>query len=268
MCLAATASAQKLKPEEIVAKHLEAIGTSEARSAIKSRMAVGSAVVTFVSQKNQKAQGRIVMASAGNKNFLGLNLNANDYPGERFSYDGSKAKVAAVINGQRSLIGNFVGSNDILLKDSLMGGVLSTSWALLDLERGKAKLSYDGIKKVDGREHYVLGYSAKGGGDLNISLYFDKETFQHIRTEYRRTSSAGIGVSPDQSSGFSESRLKVVEDFSQFNNVKGLTLPFSYKLNYSITGQRGTTEVEWVYFLEEFSFNQTFDAKTFDADAR
>lgn len=268
LCLSMIASAQKLKPEEIVAKHLESIGTGEARSAAKSRLVVGSAVVTFVTQKNQKAAGRIVLASSGEKNFLGLNLNAMDYPGEKFSFDGAKAKVATVISGQRSLFGNFVGSNDILLKDSLIGGALFSSWALNDLQRNKAKLSYDGTKKIDGREHYVLGYSSKNAGDLDISLYFDKESFRHVRTEYRRTSSAGIGVSPDQSSGFSETRLKIVEDYSQFNTVKGVTLPFSYKLNYSIAGQRGTTEVEWAYFLEDFSFNQNFDTNAFDADAK
>ena len=74
---------QKLKPEEIVAKHLDSIGTAEARAAAKTRMAVGEATVTFVSQKNQSTQGRVVLASAGDKNFFGLSLNASDYPGDR-----------------------------------------------------------------------------------------------------------------------------------------------------------------------------------------
>lgn len=268
LCLTSLTSAQKLKPEEVVAKHLDAIGTGESRAAAKSRLAVGSAVVTFITQKNQKAEGRIVMASSGEKNFLGLNLNAMDYPGEKFSFDGSSAKVATVVNGQRSFFGNFIGSNDLILKDSLMGGALATSWALSDLSRTKAKISYDGTKKINGREHYVLGYSSKGSGDLDISLYFDKETFRHVRTEYRRTSSAGIGTGPDQSSGFSETRLKVVEDYSDFKTAGGLTLPHTYKVLYSITGQRGTTEVEWAYTLDEIVFNRTLDPKTFDADAR
>ena len=49
--------AQKLKAEDVVAKHLDAIGTAEARAAEKSRMAVGDATVTFISQKNVGAQG-------------------------------------------------------------------------------------------------------------------------------------------------------------------------------------------------------------------
>jgi hypothetical protein len=268
LCLATLAPAQKLKPDEIVAKHLDSIGTGEARSAAKSRLAVGRAVVTFITQKNQKAEGRIVMASSGEKNFLGLNLNAMDYPGEKFSFDGANAKVATVINGQRSFFGNFIGSNNLILKDSLMGSALASSWALSDLSRTKAKISYDGTKKINGREHYVLGYSSKESGDLDISLYFDRESFRHTRTEYRRTSSAGIGVNPDQSSGFSETRLKVIEDYSDFKAVNGLTLPHTYKVLYSIAGQRGTTEVEWAYTLDEIVFNRVLDPKTFDAEAR
>jgi hypothetical protein len=261
-------SAQKLKPEEIIAKHLESIGTAEARAGVKSQMAVGDAVVTFVSQKNQAAVGRIVMASAGSKNFLGLQLNASDYPGERFSYDGARAKVAGVVNGQRSFFGNFVDSNELILRESLLGGALAQSWALNDIASKKAKLSGGGLKKIDGKEYYVIEYGPKGGSDVDITMFFEKDTFRHARTEYKRTSSAGIGVRPEQSSGFDETRLRVVEVYSDFREEKGLTLPHTYKLTYSESGQRGTREVEWAYSLTEFAFNQPLDEKTFDVDAR
>lgn len=267
-CIAASAFGQKMKPEDVVAKHLDSIGTAEARAGVKTRMGVGEAVVTFVSQKNQSAQGRIVMASAGEKNFIGLSLNATDYPGEKFSYDGSKAKVATVIDGKRSFFGNFVDSNELILKESLMGGTLASSWALANLDTRKAKLSFDGTKKINGKEHYVLGYSPKGGGDLDISLYFDKDTFRHVRTEYKRTSSAPIGRNIDDSARQNESRIKVTEDYSDFKDVKGLTLPHSYKLVYLATGANGTLEVEWAYNLSEFALNRPLDDKTFDADAR
>ena len=260
--------AQKLKAEDVVAKHLDAIGTAEARAAAKSRMAVGDATVTFISQKNVGAQGRIVMASAGDKNFVGLSLNASDYPGERFSFDGTKAKVANTVNGQKSFFANFINSNDLLLRESLLGGALSSSWALNNIADRKAKLSFGGTKKIDGKEYYALNYSPKGGGDIDITLYFDKDTFRHTRTEYKRTSSASIGRTIDDSARQSETRMKVVEDFSDFKEFNGLTLPQTYKLLYTITGANGTTEVEWAYHLTEFAFNQPMDEKTFDADAK
>ena len=95
-----------------------------------------------------------------------------------------------------------------------------------------------GTKKIDGKEVYAVGYSRKGGSDVDVTMYFDKETFRHVRTEYKRTSSAGIGTSPEQSSGFSETRYKLVEDFGNFKTVNGLTLAQSYKVLYSATGQR------------------------------
>lgn len=265
---ASIASAQKLKPEEIIAKHLDSIGTAEARAAVKSQMAVGDAVVTFMSQKNQTAAGRIVMASSGDKNFLGLQLNAADYPGDKFSFDGSKTKVAKPVNGYRSYMTDFVEGNAPLLRDSLLGGILASSWALNDIANKKVKLGGGGLKKVDGKELYAIDYSPKGGSDVDITLFFEKDTFRHVRTEYKRTSSAGIGTRPEQSSGYDETRIKVVETFGDFRDVKGLMLPHNYKFTYSEIGQRGTREVEWAYTLNEFAFNQPIDEKSFDVDAR
>jgi hypothetical protein len=265
---AAPAQPQKMKPEDVLAKHLESIGTAEARAAVKNQMAVGDALVTFVSQKNQPAQGRIVLVSEGTKNFLGMNLNAADYPLEKFSYDGKNAKVAFVRNNVRSILGNFILSNDLLLEESLLGGALATSWGLSNTATNKAKISFDGAKKIDGKEVYVLGYSPKGGGDVDVKIYFEKDTFRHIRTEYKRTSSASIGRTIDESARQSETRLKVTENFSDFKAENGLTLPHSYILNYSVIGQNGTTEIEWKFAFTQFAFNQNLDAKTFDAEAK
>lgn len=261
-------SAQKLKPEEILAKHLESIGTSEARAAVKSMMAVGEGTVSFVTQKNQSAQGRIVLASSGEKTFWGLALNAADYPWEKFSFDGSKAKVAFVRAGQRSILGNFVLTNDKLLDDGLLGGTLATSWAMLRLDENKGKISGDGSKKIEGRECYAISYTSKSGGDVDVKFYFDKENFRHLRTEYTRISSAGIGTNPNQSSGLRESRIKLTEDFSDYKAEKGLMLPHAYRVFYSISGQSQTTEIEWKFVLTEFAFNPKLDDATFDAEAK
>ncbi|CAN5828730.1 MAG: hypothetical protein H0X72_06255 [Acidobacteria bacterium] len=259
--------AQKMKAEDVLAKHLESIGTADIRVSIKTQIVVGDALVKFISPRNTDVQGRIVLASAAEKNFLGMSLNAIEYPQEKFSFDGKNAKVGFIKDGFRSKLGNFVVANDLLLEESLLGGTLSTSWALLDVAAKKPKLSFDGTKKIDGKEVYVLGYSPKGGGDVDIKLYFDKETFRHVRTEYKRTSSAAIGLRPEQSSRFSESRLKITEDFSDFKAEKGLTLPHNYRLFYSTIGQNGTTEIEWNFNLTEFSFNQNLAPNTFVIEA-
>lgn len=260
--------AQKMKPEEVIAKHLESIGTAEARAAVKNRMAVGDGAFTVVTKKTASAAGRIVLVSEGTKNFLGMTLNANDYPQEKFSYDGKDAQVAYVRTNIRSDLGKFILSNGVMLDNGLLGGALNTSWALANLDTTKAKISFDGAKKIDGKEVYVLGYSPKGGSDIDIKLYFDKETFRHIRTEYKRISSASIGRTIDESARQSETRFKVTEDYGDFRLENGLTLPHSYTINYAVTGQNGTSELEWKFNLTEFAINQNLDAKTFDVDAK
>jgi hypothetical protein len=265
---AASVAGQKLKPEEIVAKHLDSIATAEKRAALRSIMAVGDAEVVFVTQKNQSAVGRVVAASAGAKLFFGLNLNAIDYPQEKFSFDGKNSKIAYVRTTERSVLGNFLQSNSSLTQHSIFGGALLTSWTLGTSPGTRAKLSSEGTKKVGGNEVYVLSYSPKGGSDIDITLYFDKETFRHVRTEYKRTSSAGIGLRPEQSSGYDETRLKVTEDYGDFKSENGMTLPHSMTVTYLITGQRGTNEVRWKFAFTEFAFDRSLDDKTFDIDAK
>ena len=263
--LSAPIFAQKMKAEDVLAKHLESIGTAEVRAKNTSRVVVGEAEVTFISPKNLPANGRIVMASSGEKNFWGLNLNAVDYPFEKFSYDGKKVKVAYVRTGQRSLLGNFILTHDLLMEESMLGGTLSTSWVLSNPSDKKLKLSFDGTKKIDGKETYVLSYSPKG--DVSVLFYFDKETFRHVRTQYSRIFSASAGRTPDESSRQNETRLKVTENFSDYKEESGLTLPHKYGLQYSISGARGATEIEWNFVINGFLFNQPIEEATFDAEA-
>ena len=270
ICLfAVSASAQKMKPEDILAKHLDSIGTAENRAATKSLIAVGSAEVKSITKITTPVVGRIVIASAGMKIFWGMNLNSTDYPSEKFSYDGKNAKVGLVRLGNRSTLGNFVQSNNLMLEQGLFGGTLSNSWAMLDAANRKVKLSSDGTKKINGKEAYVLGYSPKGGGDVSINLYFDKETFRHVRTEYKRISSAGIGSRPEDSSRYSENRITLTEDFADFKAEGKLMLPHSYRIFYTTTGtSSGSTGIEWIFNLTEFAVNQNLADGTFDIDAK
>lgn len=255
---------QKLKAEEIVAKHLESIGSAETRSSLKTFIASGEVRVEFISQKNQPATGRIVIFSEGKKMFWGMSLNAADYPQEKVIFDGKNTGVALVRAGQRSVLGNFIQSNNSIVSQGILGGALSSSWALLSTGDRQYKVSSAGSKTIDGREAYAVNITPKGGSDLDITLFFDRETFRHIRTEYKRTSSAGIGRTIDDSARQSETRLKLTEDFSDFKDYKGLMVPNKYKLFYTISGANGTTEISWTANLTEFAINQALDAATFD----
>lgn len=193
-----------------------------------------------------------------------MSLNDTKYPHEKIIFDGNKTAVALVYTGNRSVLGNFIQSNSSIVSQGILGGTLSNAWALLSADQRKAKISSAGSKKIDGREAYALNFNPKGGSDLEITLFFDQETFRHIRTEYKRTASAAIGRTIDDSARQLESRLKVTEDFSDFKEYHGIMVPHKYRIFYSVVGS-GTTEVSWNSELSEFAINQALDAGTFDA---
>lgn len=71
-----------------------------------------------------------------------------DYPAEKFTYDGKKIKINFVQHRQRSVLGSFIHSNNVIMEEGLLGGTLSTAWALLDMPNKKAKLFLNGTKKL------------------------------------------------------------------------------------------------------------------------
>src|SRR5262249_45272554 len=70
------------------------------------------------------------------------------------------------------------------------------------------------------------------------SLFFDPETFRHVRTRYSFEIGARIGTR-ENSNQNTESYYSLTEDFDDFRAVDGLTLPHKYKLQLSIQGTSG-----------------------------
>jgi hypothetical protein len=255
---------QKMTAETVIAKHLDSIASAEKRSAVTSFIAVGDAKVEFISPKEQPAAGRIVMASQDGKLFYGMMFSSPTYPHEKIIYDGNKTFVAVVNAGNRSVFGNFLQSSSGIVSHGVFGGVLSNSWFLNSTPEARGKLRYEGTKKIGGKEVHSVSYQPKGGSDVEMTLFFDAATFNHVRSEYKRTNSAGIGRTIDESARQSESRLRLVEDFSDFKQFEGITLPHKYKLHYTVTSGRGTTDIVWTFDLNEFAINQKLDPSTFD----
>src|SRR4030095_4027570 len=122
-----------------------------------------------------------------------------DYPYERIGFDGERVSARPIRPNERSPFSDFFLSHETVFKEGLIGGVLSTAWPLLHLEERKAKLSYAGAGEGSGRPPPKLRYAPRKGSDLKVTLFFDAETFRHVRTEYERTVPAPIGATPSQS---------------------------------------------------------------------
>ncbi|HKS29239.1 MAG TPA: hypothetical protein VJS44_15530 [Pyrinomonadaceae bacterium] len=257
----------KMTVEEVVAKHLASIGADETRQSIKNRIVVGAVTAVSRNPAPARIQGRTVMASEGQKNMLAMVFDSTNYPKDNIAFDGSKVTVSFLKAGQRSFLGNFMLGHEVIVKQGLVGGVLTSGWPLLHGDLRGSKLQYIGTKKLDGRDVHQLSYLPRGGSDLEISIYFDAESFRHVRTEYERVASAQMGSRPELSAQQKESRYKMVEEFSDFKKEGGLTLPHAYTIKIIVTNPNGNLENEWAFTFNNFMFNQRLDPGSFDVAA-
>jgi len=259
-------NAAELKPEDVVAKHLDSIGNAEARKAIKSRAVQGTAQYKILVGGAGTLDGKAVMVSEGDKMRLLLKFENNDYKGEQFVSDGNRLEVAATTaQRSRSPLGDYIYSQNTAVHEGLFGGVLSTAWPLLDLDERKPKLSYEGVKTVDGHQAYMLRYKPKKGSDQNIDLYFDQETYRHVLTVYTLTVHPHVGQGTSyQSAGGANVPVQMTQT-STADQLKGNA---PYDPNLSSTGgvspeQAQARQQDTRYRIEEhFSDFKTADGLT------
>jgi hypothetical protein len=260
------AAEEKMKPAELFAKHLESIGTAEARTAARNRIITGISALTLKQGGTGNLVGSALMASEGDKNLLMMAFDTPDYPAEKIGYNGHKLGVQPIRPGVRTPLGNFFRTHEEMFREGLVGGTLSQSWPLLNVAARAPKLEYGGTKKIDGRLAHELKYTPNKGASLTIKLFFDAENFRHIRTEYERVIAATMGARPIDSGGRLDTRYKVVEEFSDFKEENGLTLPHTYKFELRMSSDRAPLLLDWVLSLQKFSFNQSMSGKEFDIE--
>lgn len=257
-------AAQKLKVEDVVAKHLAAIGSAERRAQVKSRLADGTVEVKFRLGGQGGLSGKGQLLSEDRKLKMLFTFASADYPGERIAFNGEKVEVGQAQPGQRTSLSNFLFAYDAIAREGLLGGVLSTSWPLPDLGARQAKLEYSGMKKVEGRQLHELKYrSRKSPADLQISLYFEPETFRHVRTQYRLVRSAGMASDPTLSSSREDTVYIFTEAFENFKEVDGLTLPLVTRLDLTIEAQNATVMTHWDFTVTSITHNPKLEAKDF-----
>ena len=258
----------KLTPAEVISKHLESIGPAEARARVQGTRIKGSSVVSVKLCGEGQIEGQAVLASQGTANLINLKFEAPDYPFELLRFDGKKFIAIPFKPGSRTCLAQFFQDNEVIFKEGLAGGILSESWPLLKIEEKNPKLEYSGLKKIGGRELHALKYGPRKGSEMKIMLYFDPQTFQHIRTEYsqvlyaneqRRIGAVDSSGLPAQNQMASNARIEAYEEFSDFKVEGGLNLPHTYKFHLSIQSELRPALVDWVINLTDFAFNVPFN---------
>jgi hypothetical protein len=258
--------AADIKPEDVIAKSLESIAPAPVRAAVKSRVTQGPATYRVLTGGSGAVDGKFVLASEGPKSDFLFKVMTNGFLGEQFICDGNKISVAGTYTDkQRSEFGTFVLSQEILLRENLLGGALSSGWALLDIDSHKPKLHYEGIKKMDNRDLIALRYQSKKSGDMEIFFYFDPQTYQHVMSTFQVRISSGIGLGGETTSARQqENRSLIQERFSDFKAIDGLTLPTHYDLRFTLETPGGFTKsIEWEAKSLTILNNQSVDPRSF-----
>ena len=266
ICLAGDVPAEdkKITIEQLVSGHLESIGSAEARAASRTRFASGAVRLVGRLGSSGNLDGKGTIVSADTRLRYSMLFSAPDYPSEQMAFDGARASTGFLPKGARSNLALFLDQQNLPLKEGLICGTLSTSWALLRLEQLQPKLEYKGMSKIDGRQLHKVSYrQRKGSPDLKVTLYFDPSTFRHIRTEYRFQIGARLGLGPNDSNAVQESYYLLSEDFDDFRVVDGLTLPHKHKLQLSVNTSKGSVLYDWTLAIAEISHKETFDDQTF-----
>jgi hypothetical protein len=262
-------ASDKPKPEELISRHLDSLGPADAREALKSLNVEGNLLTKFLRGGSGMAGGPFAMVSTGHKILMEAKFDTPNYPGESYAYDGDKKTLGFIIPGQRSQLEDFLNNNPEVLADGLIGGVLSTAWPLYDWQARKARIDVDGIKKIEGKELLRATYHPRHGtGDLKIYLFFEPDTFRHVKTIYTEQSQEQLGTSADRSSlgglGGSGANLTLEENFGGFAPVNHLMLPTQWTLQYNQEGVgSGSSLVEFDMNIAKIQANPNISGVSF-----
>jgi hypothetical protein len=277
---------------QLIERHLKALGGVEKLATVKSMGISGRAGVQFFQgATGNLVGGQFLCVSDGPKMGLQVKFDDINYPGEYFAYDGKEVTVGYISPGQRSPVADFIFLNYPVMSEGFLGGVWSTAWPLKDVDAIQSKMKL-GEKEIDGKKLYELEYGGAGKrpGNMRIKLYFDPETYHHVRTEYNvrvagdLTSTRDIvpgqlsaappepvGRPNDRQPGATvmqslpDSIYLMVEKFGDFADVGGLVLPRSYSIDYSVEGQGASFVAKWSFAAQYFKRNGNIDQSFFVA---
>ena len=264
----------KLSAEEIITKSLQAVGKVDAVS--QRRMAIGGSQFTIRSN-SASASGRALLASDGANMALFSTFNMRDYGMERIGIFSNKIDIPFVRPGQRSPLGRWLTAYDRTLDDRIFGGTIFSTWRFWGPQSEWGKVETEGKKKVGDHDCWVISYSPRRGlsSGSHIRLYFDAETFQHVRTVYQQgetesgfydTGNRGSNKGNpgrDWGADMASNGSTLIEDFSDYRLENGMVLPRKYTITLTADVNSGTDQFRWDLNIEQIKLVREFPANFF-----
>lgn len=259
-----TRKGESISPDDLIARHLESIGPAASLEDLKSFNSTGRVILDLLVGGSGHLEGVSQIVSQGHQNSVVFDFGNANYGEERLVFDGDKTDASFISPGNRSPLGEFIFTYRSLLSEGLFGGVLSTAWPLLEVDERQPKLKVKGLKKADDQQLWELEYRLrKGGRDLTIRLYFDAETFRHVKSTYDVTISSGLGSTPEESARLRQTRLKLTEEFGEFRAIHDLTLPTEWTITYNEEGTGRGRVWKWTVYLQNVQTNQLVPPEQF-----
>lgn len=250
---AAADDKEKLTAEQIINKHIEAVGGRQALSQIKSRVAVG----TFKKDADPEAR-MAIMSESPDRVAAVFIFPSYDW---RLIYNSGKVfllpqlprQAAAVEDKYREMLASGLMFNGIALHNLLTAA-----------PAGDVKMEAKGTKKVKGRPAHVVELR-RGKGDA-ARLYFDAETFMWVRTDFGRAevSRQMRNLSNDVvSQAADENAIDFYVETSEFRDVDGLRLPFRFEMVITAPILREKSSGVLVVNMKEYKHNVAIDPSMF-----
>ena len=255
--LLASSSLFAIDPKEVISRNLDSIASADKRKALTTLFAMGfnqyESKVPVV-----KGGGKAIVVSDPDNLYILMSFNSRDYPYEKIGVFGKNVSIPYITPGRRSTLGSFLIDNSRVLSENLFCGSMSLRW-----------MNSADTKKINGRDAYAVDVSLSGSdsGSFRVRLFFDTETYHHIRTEYHREVDIG-GITFRQQNQFQNARVDVTEDFSDFKEVEGFTLPYMYKVTLNSNSDTQSYETSWTIKVANYYLNQklTPDFFTFESN--
>ncbi len=249
----AAAQDQKLTGEQIIEKHLAAVGGREAMAKFKTRVALGT-----IKKEDEPEAQMAIMSEAPNR--LSVFYGFRDFELQMI-YDGTKAFFRPVLRRDLATLSD-------KYQDMLSSGFMFNSISLYNLiassSADELKFESKGTRKVAGKDAYVVQVKARKGPQIKV--YFDTASFMWVRTDYGSTSVArqmGTFTNDVVNQGGTEATMDFYIETSDFRDVDGVKLPFRFEQTITAPFLRQKSVGTVVGTIREYRHNEGIDPKMF-----
>ncbi|HXT71304.1 MAG TPA: hypothetical protein VN700_16210 [Vicinamibacterales bacterium] len=231
---AATSSATQATADEVIEKHLAAIGGREALSKLTSQRATGTMTV---GTPGGDLTGPVeLLSKAPNKARLMISLDLtpmgmNDKMVIEQKFNGTTGVMTNSMQGNQEVSGNQL--------DNMKSNTFPTP--LLNYKTAGGKAELQPRETLNGKPAVVLLYTPKAGSA--VRMYFDPETFLLLRTKMTVNT-------PEMGD------LEQIRDLSDYRTVGGIKSAFqSVNTNAAQTVTLKLEKIEWNVAIDDAVFS-------------